>query len=124
MLATGDTSDSDEEEDYPEQNVQATYAKAKFARIQPIIQQQTVQMETEPKPIRVRAGQVITSTHQSLIDLAVDSMQVDEHIGMPDFVSDDENQESINGTPNFNFEAQDDGTIEFMHNITIMTFPV
>jgi hypothetical protein len=33
MLPTGDYSDSGEEEDYPEQNVQATYAKAKFARI-------------------------------------------------------------------------------------------
>ncbi len=35
MLPTGDYSDSEEEEDYPEQT---TYAKAKFARIQPIIQ--------------------------------------------------------------------------------------
>jgi hypothetical protein len=42
ILSTGDISDSDEEDDYPEQNVRATYAKAKFARIQPIIQQQTV----------------------------------------------------------------------------------
>ncbi len=34
MLPTGDNSDSDEEDDYSEPNVQATYAKAKFARIQ------------------------------------------------------------------------------------------
>ena len=42
MLPTVDISDSDEEEDYSEQNVQATYPKAFLARIQPIIQQQTV----------------------------------------------------------------------------------
>ncbi len=59
MVPTGDLIDSEEEEDYLVQNVRATYAKAKFARIQPIIQQQTVQVETEPMPTRVRAGQVI-----------------------------------------------------------------
>jgi hypothetical protein len=48
MLPTGDYSDSEEEEDYPEQNVRATYAKAMFARIQPIIQKKTVRMEIEP----------------------------------------------------------------------------
>jgi hypothetical protein len=37
MLLTGDYSDSEEEEDYPEQNVRATFAQAKFTRIQPII---------------------------------------------------------------------------------------
>jgi hypothetical protein len=58
MLPKGDYSDSEEEEGYPEQNVRATYGKAKFARIQPIIQRQTV----EPRLIRCRAGQVITST--------------------------------------------------------------
>ncbi len=42
MLPTGDYSDSEEEEDYPEQNIKATYAKAKFACIQPIIQNKTV----------------------------------------------------------------------------------
>ncbi len=36
-------------------NVLATYAKAKFAHIQPIIQQQTVQVEIEPRPTRCRA---------------------------------------------------------------------
>ncbi len=48
MLPTGETSDSDEEEDYPEQNLRATYsyAKVKFARIRhQIMQEQTVQME-------------------------------------------------------------------------------
>ncbi len=116
MLPTGDFSDSEEEEDYIEQNVRATYAKAKFASIQPIIQQQTVQVEFEPKPTRVGAGQVITGTHQRLIDLAIDSMQDDETIGMPDLESGDEpeHQESINGTPNF--EVEDDGIIEYMHN--------
>ncbi len=38
-------SDLDEEEDYPEQNVRATYAKAKFARIRPITEEQSVQIE-------------------------------------------------------------------------------
>ncbi len=52
MLQTGDISDSKEEKDYPEQNFQAIYAKAKFARIQPIIPWQTVQVEIEPRPIR------------------------------------------------------------------------
>jgi len=33
MLPTGDNSGSDEEEDYPEPNARATFAKAKFARI-------------------------------------------------------------------------------------------
>jgi hypothetical protein len=80
MLPTGDYSDS-EEEDYPEQNVRATYAKAKFARIQPSIQRQTVQMGIEPRPIRSRAGQVINSTHKRLIDLAIDSWQDDEDRG-------------------------------------------
>ncbi len=88
MLPTGDFSYSDEEENDPEQNVRATYAKAKFARIQPIIQQQTVQMEIEPKLKRVMAGQAITRTHQPFIDSAIDSIQDDEHIGMPDLVSD------------------------------------
>jgi hypothetical protein len=121
MLPTGDISDSDEEEDYSEQNVQATYPKAFLARIQPIIQQQTVEMEIEPKPIRVRAGQAITRTHERLLG----SMRDDEHISMPDLVSDDEDQESIHGTSNF--EVQDDGIIElqfeYMHFITHMAFP-
>jgi hypothetical protein len=93
---TGELS-ADGEEDYPEQNVTATYAKAKFARIRPIIQEQTVQMEIELKPVRVtvRAGQVMTSTHQRLIDLAIDSMEVDEYIGMPDLVADNEDQEKV-----------------------------
>jgi hypothetical protein len=76
-------SDLDEEKDYPEQNVQATYSKAKIEHIQPIIQQQTVQVEIEPKPTRGRLGQLITRTHQRLIDLAIDSSQDYEHIGMP-----------------------------------------
>ncbi len=49
LLPTGDISDSDDEEDYPEQNVRATYAKANFACIQPFIQRQTVQVEIEPR---------------------------------------------------------------------------
>ena len=41
MLPTGENSDSEEEEDYPESNARATFAKAKFARIQPPIQKKT-----------------------------------------------------------------------------------
>jgi hypothetical protein len=78
-------------------------------------------MKIEPRPTRVRAGQVITRTHQRLIDLAIDSLQDDVHIGMPDLVSDVEDQERINGTPNF--EVQDDGIIKYIYNINIMAFP-
>ncbi len=63
MLLTGNNSDSEEEDDYSEPNVQATYAKVKFARIQPTIQKKTSQMGVEPGPTRTRAGQVVTRTH-------------------------------------------------------------
>jgi hypothetical protein len=43
----------------------------------------------------VRAGKDITQTHQQLIDLAIDSMENDEHIEMPDFLADDATLESI-----------------------------
>ncbi len=36
-------------------------------------------------------------------------------------MTDDEDQERIDGVPNF--EVQDDGIIEYMHNIIIMTYP-
>jgi hypothetical protein len=121
MLSTGDYSNSEEEEDYPEQNVRATCAKAKFARIQPTIQQQTVRMEIESRPIRSRTGQVIPRTHQQLIDLAINSLQDDEDSGQPDLESDDDDQECVNFIPKF--EVQDDGIIEFMHNINILAFP-
>ncbi len=121
MLQTGDYSDSQQEEDNPEQNVRATYAKANFARIQPIIQQQTVQVEIEPRPTRCRAGQDITRTHQRLIDMAIDSLQDDEYFSLPDLESDNEDQEIINVKPNL--EVQDHGIIECMHNINIMAFP-
>ncbi len=73
IIPTGEYSDSEEEKDYPEQNFLATYAKAKFSLIQPIIQRQTIQVEIEQIPIRCRAGQVITHTHQQSIDLAINS---------------------------------------------------
>ncbi len=69
MLPTGDY-DSEEVEDYTEQNVRATSAKAKFARIQPISQKQKVQQGIVPNPKRSRAGQAITCSHQRLIELA------------------------------------------------------
>ncbi len=40
---------------------------------------------------------------------------------MPDLESDDDDQESVNVMPQP--EVQDDGIIEYMHNINIMTFP-
>jgi hypothetical protein len=121
MLPTGDKSDSEEEDDYPEPNARATIAKAKFACIQPTIQEKTSQMDVEPGPTRTRAGQVMTSIHQRLIDIAIDSLQCVDHSGLPDLDTDDDDQESVNVIPQF--EVQDDGIIEFMHNINIMTFP-
>ncbi len=44
-----------------------------------------------------------------------------EDNGVPDLESDDEDQENINGAPNFG--VQDGGIIEFMYNINIMVFP-
>jgi hypothetical protein len=107
MLPTGNSSDSKEEEDYPEQNASATYAKTKFARIQPVIPKKTVQREIEPRPTRTRAGQVMTRTHQRLIDLAIDSLQDDEDSCPPDLETDDDDQESVNVIPQF--EVQVDG---------------
>ncbi len=37
---------------------------------------QYVQIEIEPKPLIVRAGQVITRNNQRLIDLAIDSWKM------------------------------------------------
>jgi hypothetical protein len=78
-------------------------------------------MDVGPGPKRTRAGQVVTRTHQRLIDLVIDSLQEDDYSGLPDLETDDDDQESVNVLPQF--EVQDDGTIEFMHNINIMTFP-
>jgi hypothetical protein len=50
----------------------------------------------------------------------MDSLQEDDYIGLPNLETDDDDQESVNFTPQF--EVQDDGMIEFMHNINIMTF--
>jgi hypothetical protein len=76
-----------------------------------------------PRPTRTRAGQVITRTHQQLIDLAMDSLQDDQDrdSGPPDLETDDDDQESVNVIRQF--EVQDDCIIEFMHNINILTFP-
>ncbi len=48
-------------------------------------------------------------------------MQEDDYSGLPDLETDDDDQES--GNVILQFEVQDDGMIEFMHNINIMTFP-
>ncbi len=40
---------------------------------------------------------------------------------MPDLEADDDDHKSVNVIPQF--EVQDNGIIEFMHNINIMTFP-
>ncbi len=121
MLPTGNNSDSEEEEDYPDSNARATYAHAKFARVLPPSQKKTSQLEVEPRPIRTRAGRVMTSTHQRLIDVAIDSLQEDEDGGPPDLESDDDEQGTENVTPQF--AVQDDGMIEFVHNINIMQNP-
>ena len=78
-------------------------------------------MDVEPRPTRTRAGQVITRTHQRLIDVAIDSLQEDDYSGLPDLETDDDGQENKNVVPQF--EVQDDSMIEFMHNINIMIFP-
>jgi hypothetical protein len=78
-------------------------------------------MDVEPRPTRTRAGQVITRTHQRLIDIAIDSLQEDDYSGLPDLENDDDEQGSGIVAPQF--EVQDDSIIEFMHNINIMFFP-
>ena len=85
MLWTGEYSSKDEE-DYTEKNVQATYAKAKFARIQSIPQKQ-LQQVIEPNQQRSRTGQdrqVTTRSHQRLINIAIGSMHDDEDNGVLD----------------------------------------
>ena len=74
-----------------------------------------------PNLKRSRAWQAITRSHQRLIDLVIKSLQEDEDKGVPNLVSDDDDQESINGTSNLG--VQDDGIIEYMHTINIMAFP-
>ncbi len=44
----------------------------------------TSQLEVEPRPTRISAGQVMTRTHQQSIDVAIDSMQEDDYSGLPD----------------------------------------
>jgi hypothetical protein len=63
----------------------------------------------------------VTRNHQRLIDVAIDSLQDDDDSGPPDLESCDDEQETENVAPQF--EVQDDGMIEFMHNINIMQFP-
>ncbi len=63
----------------------------------------------------------MTRTHQRLIDLAMDSLQDDEDSGPFDLETNDDDQESGNLIPQF--EVQDDGVFEFMHNINITIFP-
>jgi hypothetical protein len=48
-------------------------------------------------------------------------LQDDEDSGPPDLETNDDDQESVNVI--LQFEVQDDGIIEFMHYINIMTFP-
>ncbi len=61
-----------------------------FARIQSTIQKKTSQMDVEPGPTRTSAGQVVTSTHQRLIDLAIDSFQEDDYSSLPDLETEDD----------------------------------
>ncbi len=85
-----------------------------------MFQKKTSRMEIEPGPTRARAGQVMTRIPQRLINLAIDPLQDDEDSGQPDSETDEDDQESVNVIPQF--EVQDDGIIEFTHNINIMTF--
>ena len=117
MLLTGEYS-SEDEEDYTEKNVRATFAKEKFARIRSIPHKQ-LQHVIEPNPPRRRAGQVTIGSHQRLIEIAIDSMHDYEDNSVPDLESDDEDQENINWASNFG--VQYDGIID-MHNINIMVF--
>jgi hypothetical protein len=100
---------------------QHTRRQSLLAFNQPTIQKKTLQMDVEPGPTRTRAGQVITRTHQQSIDLAIDSLQEDVYSGLPNLETDDDDQESVNVISQF--EVQDDGMNESMHNINIMTFP-
>jgi hypothetical protein len=43
----------------------------------------------------------VTRTHQRLIDLAIDSLQNDDYIGLPDLETDDDDQEGADGIPQF-----------------------
>ncbi len=63
----------------------------------------------------------MTRNHQRLIDVAMDSLQDDDDSGPPDLESDDDVQGTENVAPQF--KVQDDGMIEYMHNINIMQFP-
>ncbi len=56
-----------------------------------------------------------------MIDLAIDSLQDDDYSGLPYLETNDDDQESVNVIAQS--EVQDDGIIEFMHNINIMTSP-
>jgi hypothetical protein len=78
-------------------------------------------MDVEPGPTRTRAGQVMISTHQRLIDLSIDSLQEDDYSGSPNLETDDDDQESVNVISQL--EVQDDSImmIEFMHNINTMS---
>ena len=51
----------------------------------------------------------------------MDSLQDDEDSGPPVLESDDDEQGNENVTPQF--PVQDDGMIDFMHNINIMHYP-
>jgi hypothetical protein len=108
MLPTGEYS-SEDEKDYTEKNVRATYAKAKFACIRSIPRKQ-LQQVIAPNPTRSRARQVTTRPDQRLINITIDLMHDDEDNGVSDLESDDEDQESINGAPNFG--VQGDGIID------------
>jgi hypothetical protein len=78
-------------------------------------------MDVEPGPTRTGAGQVVTRTHQRLIDLAIDYLQEEDYGGLPHLETDDDDEESVNVLPQF--EVLDDDMIEFMQNINIMIFP-
>ncbi len=81
-------------------------------------------MDVEPGPTRTRAGQVVTRTHQRLINVAIDSLQEDDCSGLPDFETDDNDQESLNVIPQF--EVQDDSrlpaSVEFISKASALRY--
>ncbi len=53
-------------------------------------------MDVGPSPMRTSAGQVMTRTHQRLINIAINSLQEDEYSGLPNLETVDDHQESGN----------------------------
>ncbi len=62
-------------------------------------------MDVEPGPTRTRARQVITRSHQRLIDLAIDSLQDNDYSGLPNLETDDGDQKGVNIVSQFEVQV-------------------